>query len=179
MTAPIRVLFVCTANICRSPFAEAYARTVAERDGHDLEFTSAGTWGLPEHPMDPPMVQQLIGRGIEPDPGFRSHQVTRGDITSADLVLTMEAAHRAFLLDDHAAAVDRIFVLGQFAGQSSRRADLTGLELVADLGKNRHASREADDVPDPFRKGEAAASAAADRIAALVDVTLAALCGPR
>jgi sulfate adenylyltransferase len=125
--------------------------------------------------MDPPMVRQLVQRGIEPDPAFRSRQVTAEDVSAADLILTMEAAHRTFLLDDHASAVDRIFVLGQFAGQASRRADLDGLALVGDLARNRHASREADDVADPHGKGDAAAAVAAERIAALVDATLTAL----
>lgn len=175
MDTPIRVLFVCTANISRSAFAEAYARSVAERDGLDLTFTSAGTWGLDAHPMDPPMVQQLEQRGITPDPGFRSRKVGVEDIRPTDLVLTMEAAQRAFLLDDHPAAVNRVFVLGQFAGQAAVRVQHSGLPLIADLAKRRHASRETDDVVDPYRRGEAATSAAAARIAGLVDTVLARL----
>lgn len=174
MTAPVRVLFVCTANICRSPFAELYARSLAEQNGQDLEFASAGTWGLPRHPMDPPMVEQLAARGLDPG-GFRSRQIAPEDIAWADLVLTMESAHRTFLLDDHPKAVDRIFVLGQFAGQAAARAHLSGLELVAALMKQRHGSREGDGVVDPYRRGAAAATAAAERIAGLVDATLAAL----
>jgi len=37
----MRVLFVCSGNICRSPFAEALARQLSERP--DVEFASAGT----------------------------------------------------------------------------------------------------------------------------------------
>ena len=41
----IGVLFVCTANICRSPMAEGVFRTLARRAGLEQAFTiaSAGT----------------------------------------------------------------------------------------------------------------------------------------
>jgi sulfate adenylyltransferase len=172
MDTPFRVLFVCTANISRSAFAEAYARSVVDRDGRSLAFASAGTWGLDGHPMDPPMVHQLVERGITPDPGFRSRKIDGDDIGAADLVLTMEATHRAFLLDDHPAAVNRVFVLGQFAGQAAARAPQRGAQLLAELTKRRHASRETDDVVDAYRRGDAATAAAAQRISVLVDAAL-------
>ena len=44
---PYRVLFVCMGNICRSPIAEAVARTLAQQQGlgRALDFDSAGTHG--------------------------------------------------------------------------------------------------------------------------------------
>ena len=53
----MRVVFVCTANICRSPFLELSARTLAGA-GADVEFSSAGTHGWvderPEHDIADP-----------------------------------------------------------------------------------------------------------------------------
>ena len=43
MSEPLRVLFVCTANICRSPFMEIYARSLA---GDGVVVSSAGTYGM-------------------------------------------------------------------------------------------------------------------------------------
>ena len=44
----IGVLFVCTANICRSPMAEGVFRTLAQRAGLEAAFAiaSAGTTGI-------------------------------------------------------------------------------------------------------------------------------------
>ncbi|MDP2332698.1 MAG: low molecular weight phosphotyrosine protein phosphatase, partial [Reyranella sp.] len=41
----IKVLFVCTANLCRSPMAEGVFRTLADRAGvaDAFEIDSAGT----------------------------------------------------------------------------------------------------------------------------------------
>jgi len=40
-----RVCFVCMGNICRSPMAEAVFRALVEREGLDVEVSSAGTGG--------------------------------------------------------------------------------------------------------------------------------------
>ena len=52
----IGVLFVCTANICRSPMAEGVFRSMAGRAGLDAAFTvdSAGTFG--GHAGEPPAL---------------------------------------------------------------------------------------------------------------------------
>ena len=50
----MRLLFVCTGNICRSPTAEAVARARIEALGLDWRVESAGTSGWHEgEPPDP------------------------------------------------------------------------------------------------------------------------------
>ena len=53
---PLRILFVCSGNICRSPLAEAIFRHLAEEAGAAalFELDSAGTHGYHEgDPADP------------------------------------------------------------------------------------------------------------------------------
>ena len=52
------MLFVCTANICRSPFLELTARRLSG-PGSGVEFSSAGTHGFDSHAMDDVMVATL------------------------------------------------------------------------------------------------------------------------
>ena len=49
----MKVLFVCTANICRSPSAEALARAAGLPD---VVFGSAGTHATGGEPINPDMV---------------------------------------------------------------------------------------------------------------------------
>ena len=43
----MKVLFVCTANICRSPVAEHYLRRLVERIGPNaVEIASTGTHAI-------------------------------------------------------------------------------------------------------------------------------------
>src|SRR4029079_17386657 len=118
MDSPLRVLFVCTANICRSAFAEVYASSDVSPASPGLQFRSAGTWGHPRHPIDPPMARQLEVRGLSPAAfrrqrevrgvsrvSFRAHRVTADDVAWADVVLTMAKSHREFLLEDYPKAL--------------------------------------------------------------------------
>jgi protein-tyrosine phosphatase len=46
-TRPVRILFVCMGNICRSPTAEATMRALVQQAGlgQEVELDSAGTGG--------------------------------------------------------------------------------------------------------------------------------------
>ena len=173
---PLNVLFVCTANICRSPFMEITARELAGPDA-PVEFSSAGTHGFREYPMDEVMASTLIERGLSAGT-FLSRPLTAALIEDADLVLTAEASHRAFILDDHAAAFRKVFTLGQVAEVVRNSPEgLTGPELVRALGDRRGASEPRLDVRDPYGRGAKAAEAAAEQIDELLRVVVSALAG--
>ncbi|WP_241153751.1 adenylyl-sulfate kinase [Nocardioides pantholopis] len=175
---PLHVLFVCTANICRSPFMELMARRLAGPDAN-VTFASAGTHGFREHPMDEVMAGTLASRDVT-DPGFRSRPLTPRLLDEADLVLTAEAAHRTFILDDHPGAFRKVFTLGQFAHALEQvEGDLSGRELLAVLGERRGAADHALDVADPYRRGAEAAETAAVGIEGLLRTVVPALTGTR
>ena len=176
---PLRVLFVCTANICRSPFMELVARRLAGPDS-GVDFSSAGTHGLTEHPMDDVMAGELSGHDVASTDGFRSRPLSAELIEQADLVLTAESAHRSFILDDHPGQFRKVFTLGQFA-EAARAADtdLSGRDLLEELGRRRGNADPALDVTDPYRQGPEAAAATATTIEDLLRVVVPALTGSR
>lgn len=160
----IQALFVCTGNICRSPFAERYARSLPQ---NVIEFTSAGTSAVVGAPIDPDMAVQVEDHGGSAD-DFAARQLDASLIADADVILTLEASHRQWVLDDFPAAVKRTFTLGQ-AAQSLRDAP-PGVEPLVYLGAHRLRPRRRDDVPDPYRRGEVAMQQAAGSIAHLLDL---------
>jgi protein-tyrosine phosphatase len=95
----IGVLFVCTANICRSPMAEGVFRTLAQRAGLEKAFTiaSAGTTSIHAgEPPTPAAVAAAARRGYDIS-GQRSRPVSKEDIAAADYVLAMDRSHMADL----------------------------------------------------------------------------------
>jgi protein-tyrosine phosphatase len=97
---PVRVLFVCWGNICRSPTAEGIARRAVERAGLDgrIEVDSAGTSA--EHLGDGPdrrAVTEADRRGLDLRPQ-RARQVTRADWDRFDLLLVADGLVERALL---------------------------------------------------------------------------------
>jgi sulfate adenylyltransferase len=175
---PLNVLFVCTANICRSPFMEITARHLAGPDA-PVEFSSAGTHGFREYPMDSVMAGALAERGLDAD-SFLSRPLTAALIEDADLVITAESSHRSFILDDHAAAFRKVYTLGQVA-EVVRHAPpgRGGRDLLIALGERRGAGEPRLDVRDPYGRGAKAAEAAAQQIDELLRVVVPALARSR
>ena len=88
----IRVLFVCTGNICRSPTAEGVFRALADAEGlgEAIEADSAGTHGY--HVGDAPDTRAQAAaarRGIDLS-GQRSRLFGAGDFETFDYVLAMD-----------------------------------------------------------------------------------------
>lgn len=113
-TEPLRVLFVCMGNICRSPAGEGVlrARLAAAGLANRVTVDSAGTIGY--HAGSPPdrrMRAAASRRGYDLD--SRARQVTAADLDRFDLILTMDEDNRRDVLalarDDRQRARVRAF----------------------------------------------------------------------
>jgi sulfate adenylyltransferase len=166
---PIRVLFVCTANICRSPYLELRARQLLGDDS-GVVVSSAGTRGFDASPVSDTMEAEFARHGTD-TAAFRSRIATGAMIDEADLVLTAEATHRAQLLEDRPAAFRKIFTLGQFVA-SAQAADpaLRGRDLIASLSTRRVPASAEHDIDDPYRRGPEEAARAAVTMDAMLEV---------
>lgn len=94
----MRVTFVCTGNICRSPMAAAVLRhLVADAGlGDQLEVDSygLGPWHVGE-PAQPHARAALVDRGY--DPSHSARQMTPEDIPRYDLIVALAAEHERLL----------------------------------------------------------------------------------
>jgi len=96
---PLRVLFVCTGNICRSPTAEAVFRHLLTRDGlGDRVFVdSAGTHGY--HVGNKPDRRSMLAaarRGYDLS-GLRAREIAGTDFIEFDYLLAMDRDHLRIL----------------------------------------------------------------------------------
>ena len=85
----MKVLFLCSANQCRSPLAESVLRSkLIERGLTDVAVDSAGIFHYEDMPRDYTMVSDARKAGYEMG-GF-SRYITKDAIDSSDLIICME-----------------------------------------------------------------------------------------
>ncbi len=99
MDNKLGVLFVCTANICRSPMAEAVFRHKATLAGlgERLLIDSAGTHDYRVGEAPDPRAQQAAGRRGYEISGLRARQIARADLERFDHVLAMDMKNMSAL----------------------------------------------------------------------------------
>jgi len=129
------ILFVCTANICRSPMAAAIMRQrVAQLGLEDsVQVISAGVWAEEGNEASPNAIVTLSARGIDLT-GHRSHLITSSLLAQADLVLVMQESHRRSLFHLAPKYLGKVYLLTEMSGQHEDVADPYGgsLEGYAD-----------------------------------------------
>jgi protein-tyrosine phosphatase len=153
-----RIVAVCTANICRSPMAEAMLRHGLRTAGAaGVTVESAGVYGHEGSPIAPGSAAALRALGLDDD-GHRGRLLTPAIVAAADLVLTMEERHRQAILAGSPEARDRTFTLREFARLAGGEAAPPGDAVTRARALVRSARRRrtglpwtgVDDVPDPY-----------------------------
>jgi protein-tyrosine-phosphatase len=156
----IRVLFLCTGNICRSAYAERRARHLVP----DHDVVSAGTHAMRGWGVDEAMAEELEARGGTAA-GFSAQQLTEPLARSASLLLCATREHRAFVTDAWPDLEPRTFVMKPYARELAA-ADLAAWSPLP--AADASALTRADDIADPYRMGQPDAARAADEIDAIL-----------
>ena len=174
------LLFVCTGNLCRSPFAER--RTVALLgDRLPGQVGSAGTAAPVGQPMDPSATLVLAEYGASAK-GHRARGLTDELVEQAELVLTMTTTHRTAVLELSPGALRRTFTLLEAVALLEQVEDIgaqPGGDGFGALARRLAGARAAlplphpgfDDVPDPIGRPLAVHR----EVAAVIDAALRSL----
>ena len=156
-TQPIRILFVCLGNICRSPTAHGvFARLLDNRGlGEHIQVDSAGTgdWHIGHQP-DARTQRAAQQRGYDLS-YLRARQVKAEDFEQFDYILAMDHANLSDLR--MLCPVNYDGVLALFLSYAKNHADL-------------------DEVPDPYAGGAAGFERVLDMVEDAAEGLLAYVC---
>ncbi len=147
MAAPLRVAFVCSGNICRSPMADAVMhRMLADAglaDSVRVDSFGLGDWHIGE-PTDARALIALRRRGY--DIVHRAQVIDPQDVSEQDVVVAIDRDHERALHGLAATAEDasKIVLLRSYD-------DAAGDDL---------------DIPDPYYGGDSAFERVLDMVEA-------------
>lgn len=175
----MHILFICTANQCRSPMAETIARSAIDTRGGSAQCRSRGT-APGGSPATERAQAEMKRRGLDLE-HHQSATVEAEDLAWATLVLTMERSHLHRVAAVDAMAVARSFTLREAAAltvaMGRRLPTEEDDQAVARLHRHRLPGSiltfdTNDDVPDPTGRGRRAHRRIADEIERLVERVL-------
>ena len=166
---PVRILTVCTGNICRSPVAERLLQAGLDQvQPGACVVRSAGTRALVGEPVQPPSADVIRSHGGTPE-DFAARLLTPKILKESDLVLAMTAKHRGAVMQMDPSLLKRTLTIREFArmlevleqrdapsdavdlpafwrGLPARAASVRHLALAPEASDN--------DVVDPYRRGQ-------------------------
>ena len=189
----MRILTVCTGNICRSPLAEALLQEgLNEIHPGAFEVSSAGTRARAGSPAEPWTRRIAASHGASLEQ-FSARALTAPLIAQADLILAMAREHRSAVLGAVPAAFRRTFTVWEFAsalqasargralgtpgdtGAASSAQDVFRRAVAAAAERRAGACRGEDDIADPFQKGPEAYSRMAEQLVPALRIILTGL----
>lgn len=117
----MRILFVCRANLCRSPMAESIMQhTIRQADVNGIEIASAGTHVMQTGFPPVPEVQQMLDqRGYACS--ARSRQLDYVDFNHYDYIFAMDRANLRFIQRHNRGTHARAHLLLGFTGLQNER----------------------------------------------------------
>ena len=181
------ILFVCTGNVCRSPYMELRLRGMLAASADAVPaIASAGTRALEGAGLAAPLAHRLGELGID-TAGFRARALQPQLLESASLIVTATRDHRQEVVRLQHDAAERTFTLGQLArlleaaseppaestvgAPRSEIPEATVSRLIATALAARGlapAGGADDDIEDPWRRSRRTYRRVADRIDALL-----------
>ncbi len=142
MSQPVKVLFVCMGNICRSPTAHGVFESLVVSHGLDdrILVDSAGTHGYHiGSPPDPRAQATAIARGIDLS-ALRARRFESADFSEFDYLLGMDRNNLADMLALKPDKTDaRVGLMLEYAASFGQQEvpdpyyDDNGFELVFDM----------------------------------------------
>jgi len=124
------VLFVCSANQCRSPMAMALFADLVKKKHHPDEWRieSAGCWAMAGMPATSNAAEAVRKLGLNLD-DHRAQPVTDWLLKQFQLVLCMEMEHKTTLRRNYPEHAGKIYLLSEMSSHLQEIDDPVGQSI--------------------------------------------------
>lgn len=119
----MKIMFICTGNICRSAMAHAMMAKKAKEQNKKIEVFSSGIWAengdIPTHEG----ITVMKDYGID----LSKHKATNirnSNIENMDVILCATVNHKNSVISMYPELEDKVFTIKEYAGYSINNFDI-------------------------------------------------------
>ena len=123
------ILFVCTANICRSPMAMGIMQSKVKHQDDLWLIRSAGVWVMENQPAAANTIKFVREFGVDIS-NHQSKSINKEMIDRFNLILVMERNHKEALRSAFRNQGSKIFMLSEMIGEKYEINDPIGGSLA-------------------------------------------------
>jgi protein-tyrosine phosphatase len=107
-----KIIFVCTANLCRSAMAELIMRQrLQAAQNNDIQVSSMGVHAVEKQTPPPKVIEVCREQGLDCSVHL-SRPLIPSELKEADFVFVMEPVHKHFFSMFFPALAERVVLLG-------------------------------------------------------------------
>lgn len=109
----MKITFICTGNICRSPFAEHLLKKISDEKGYNYSITSMGTINKSGFKAPSDAVSAAKEFSIDLST-HESRPMNANELLKSDYIFVLDRTHREYIKTYYPMLQDRVFLLASY-----------------------------------------------------------------
>ncbi len=119
----MKIMFVCTGNICRSAMAEVMLRKMAEEEGKNIEIYSCGTTAYTGDTSTEEAIQVMKENQINLEK-HRATNIKESKIEEMDVILCATTAHKKIVINQYPELKEKVYTIKEYAEEGTKDLDI-------------------------------------------------------
>ena len=115
----MRVMFICTGNICRSAMAHVMLEKRAKEENKNVEVHSCGVFAQNGDVSTIEAIETMKGYGVDLKP-HRATNIRNSNIENMDVILCATTSHKNNVVNMYPQLQDKIFTIKEYVRISKK-----------------------------------------------------------
>ena len=120
----MKIMFVCTGNICRSAMAHAILKQRAKKENKNVQVYSCGIYA---YNGDQPTYEAISVLETNYNVDLKNHRATNiesSPIKEMDIILCATTAHKNNVINKYPMLKEKVFTIKEYAGYPKNDLDI-------------------------------------------------------